>query len=220
MTETIRGATHGLQIGEEDGSHLILLSSNDPTALDKFIDEFHQRNGRAVEVLHRRPNELLFRGHATERCVTKLLRENGTRIVWPARYYEGWEEFTVLATSERQLRDAIANVKRPNVVEPGQVEVVTGERLPIGVTAADMMDGITDRQLEVLRAAIDLGYYEAPRRIATEELARRLDITPSTLKEHLRKAEEALVNGFESLVSRYGPMLVSATKRRGRPSSK
>src|SRR5688500_2358033 len=67
VTETIQGPTRGVQIGEEDGSHLILLSSTESTALDAFVIEFEKRNGRALEILHRRPTELLFRGRASER---------------------------------------------------------------------------------------------------------------------------------------------------------
>lgn len=52
---------------------------------------------------------------------------------------------------------------------------------------------LTDRQREVVEAALREGYFEWPRRIDSEELADRLGITRATCLEHLRKAEETLL---------------------------
>lgn len=45
------------------------------------------------------------------------------------------------------------------------------------------------RQLEVIETAIEMGYYEVPRRTNHEEIATRLGCAASTVNEHLRKAE-------------------------------
>jgi len=52
---------------------------------------------------------------------------------------------------------------------------------------------LTDRQQEVIEAALRGGYFEWPRRIDSEELADRLGISRATCLEHLRKAEEQLL---------------------------
>ncbi len=52
---------------------------------------------------------------------------------------------------------------------------------------------LTEKQREVLIAAYKLGYYDIPRRINSEKLAKKLDIGSSTLGEHLRKAERRLL---------------------------
>ncbi|MFD1514233.1 helix-turn-helix domain-containing protein [Halomarina rubra] len=52
---------------------------------------------------------------------------------------------------------------------------------------------LTTRQEEVVSAALDLGYFEWPRRLNSEELAAELDISRATLLEHLRKAESKLI---------------------------
>ena len=44
--------------------------------------------------------------------------------------------------------------------------------------------------------AIKWGYYEYPREIDTKELARRVGVSKSTLVEHLRKAENRIMNTF------------------------
>ena len=48
---------------------------------------------------------------------------------------------------------------------------------------------LTDRQFEAVAAAVDCGYYETPREGSTADVAERLDCSPGTAAEHLRKAE-------------------------------
>lgn len=53
--------------------------------------------------------------------------------------------------------------------------------------------GLTDRQREVVVAAVDAGYYEEPREATVADVAATLDCAPSTVAEHLRKAESTLL---------------------------
>lgn len=55
------------------------------------------------------------------------------------------------------------------------------------------VDGLTDRQRDALGAAVEAGYYEVPRRGTVADVAERLDCSPGTASEHLRKAEATLV---------------------------
>ncbi|WP_089881347.1 helix-turn-helix domain-containing protein [Halogeometricum limi] len=54
---------------------------------------------------------------------------------------------------------------------------------------------LTDRQLTVVRAAVERGYYDAPRGTTHERLADELGLSASTVGEHLRRAEAKLVRG-------------------------
>jgi hypothetical protein len=55
------------------------------------------------------------------------------------------------------------------------------------------LNKLTEKQKKVLMAAYKLGYYDIPRRINSEELAKKLNIGSSTFGEHLRKAERSLL---------------------------
>jgi hypothetical protein len=52
---------------------------------------------------------------------------------------------------------------------------------------------LTPRQLEVVRTAYELGYFERPRETNATALAAELDIDPSTLAEHLASAQRKLL---------------------------
>jgi predicted DNA binding protein len=56
--------------------------------------------------------------------------------------------------------------------------------------------GITTRQQKVLRSALELGYYDYPKRISTEELASKLGIKPGTVAEILRRAEKNVITRY------------------------
>lgn len=53
---------------------------------------------------------------------------------------------------------------------------------------------LTERQTEVFRTAVENGYYEIPRQTTHEDIANELDCAPSTIDEHLRKAESRVLS--------------------------
>jgi hypothetical protein len=55
---------------------------------------------------------------------------------------------------------------------------------------------LTAKQRQAMLAAYGLGYYDVPRRISSEDMARLLKIDKSTLAEHLRKAEKRMIKGI------------------------
>jgi predicted DNA binding protein len=76
---------------------------------------------------------------------------------------------------------------------PASVTVSVDEVGAYSPDRRDMLSMLTDRQLEVFQKAVELGYYEIPRRTTHEEIADRLECAPSTVDEHLRKAESRVL---------------------------
>jgi predicted DNA binding protein len=74
-----------------------------------------------------------------------------------------------------------------------EMEQLTFDILKMGAYEVDNSSFnrmITSRQEEVLEAAVDLGYYSEPREASLEDIGEVIGISPGTVGEHLRKAEE------------------------------
>jgi DNA-binding CsgD family transcriptional regulator len=55
------------------------------------------------------------------------------------------------------------------------------------------LEALTRRQREVVETAYEQGFYEVPRAASTEAVADELDLDPSTVAEHLQRAERNLM---------------------------
>lgn len=62
----------------------------------------------------------------------------------------------------------------------------------------DPLADLTSRQREVVETAHELGYYDVPRAASTETVADALDLDPSTVAEHLQRAERNLLDAHLS----------------------
>lgn len=58
------------------------------------------------------------------------------------------------------------------------------------------LDSLTDRQREILQTAYELGYFDVPRSVSTADVAEKLHLDPSTVAEHLQRAERNLVTSL------------------------
>lgn len=56
-----------------------------------------------------------------------------------------------------------------------------------------VLDALTERQREVIEMAYEMGFYEIPRRVSTEDIAEKLDVDAATVSEHLQRAERNLL---------------------------
>lgn len=55
---------------------------------------------------------------------------------------------------------------------------------------------LTERQLEVLDAALEVGYYEEPRRGTQADVAEAVGLAPATVGEHLRRIEGTVLRSL------------------------
>lgn len=121
---------------------------------------------------------------ADERLRTAFARRNLV-IVPPIRYDRSGMHLTVVGAGDdlTALVDAI-----PDRIEV-TVESVGDYDRRHGTPAA----ALTDRQLEAVEVALDVGYYAVPREAALTDVAAALDCASSTASTLLRKAERAVM---------------------------
>ncbi|MFC7138347.1 helix-turn-helix domain-containing protein [Halosimplex aquaticum] len=95
-------------------------------------------------------------------------------------------DFELLQTVVGELRERFPDVDIQRLV-----------RAPTGGASQDTVfvdrGKLTDRQLEVLRTAYEMGYFEQPRGANATEIADELGVSPSTVTEHLLAAQSKLL---------------------------
>ncbi|QZY00384.1 helix-turn-helix domain-containing protein [Halobaculum rubrum] len=123
-----------------------------------------------------------------DRGLVEAFADENVVVVPPVVYdTDGSMRFSVVGTGDA-LGRAIDRI--PDGVD------VSVRRVRSGAGAAVAPGGgLTDRQREVVAAAVDAGYYEEPRGATVADVAERLDCAPSTAAEHIRRAEATLVRG-------------------------
>lgn len=121
------------------------------------------------------------------------LLEQGFVHSAPARIEDGRELWQVWYPGERgEIRERIqavmdssgADIRIESISSTEGTEPERERRL----------DTLTQSQRQAFELARDEGYYRWPREVSTRELASMLDISKTTLLEHLRKAESKLLD--------------------------
>ncbi|NEU55388.1 helix-turn-helix domain-containing protein [Halorussus sp. MSC15.2] len=175
----------------DDGTGLLLAEASGDRdryerllADSEFVHDYTVTGtgGNWYAYVHFEPNEQV-RGTLAE------FRDSELMIEMPIEALpDGAREMTFVG-DEAAFADAI-----PTDPERYDVELLEmGERPP---RADDLFSCLTERQREVLDAALERGYYENPRRATHEEVADALDVSPSTVGEHLRKIESRVFSQF------------------------
>jgi len=95
---------------------------------------------------------------------------------------DGSVELEVLASGKNTVNQLIDSLLSRGI----EVEV-------LGLTSAIGRRSVTARQEEVVRKALEMGYYDYPRRIRQKDLAKACGVSSSTLAELLRRAEHNIV---------------------------
>ncbi len=60
----------------------------------------------------------------------------------------------------------------------------------------EFIELLPERQRTVLEKAIEMGYYDRPRRCTQRDIANSLDIKQATVSEHLQSAEATIIHAF------------------------
>ena len=132
----------------------------------------------------------------TEETLAAKLASYGWRTV-EAVLRDGALRFTVQVPRETEVAQVVDTVRSvyADAELVSQTTVVRESRAPGDVFAA-FDDALTERQRTALAVAYYGGFFNWPRDSTGEDLAERLDVSPSTLHHHLRHGEQKLLSAF------------------------
>lgn len=152
-----------------------------PQVLDYAVSD--GGDGSGLVYVHARPPAEVTR-------LLELPRRHEVFFDFPAEITrDGRFRLVVVGETNEVLRRALGDV-------PPEIEV-TVERIGAYPEApGDLSAVLTDRQREVLDVALELGYYEVPRRATHGDVAERLGLSTATVGEHLQKIEARVFAAF------------------------
>ena len=194
------------------GRELLQVPTRDEQELASIEKEIHKA-GRVVDKWIEAQEARIFMLRCT--CGTY---ENSPWNVWepyqfvdapPAIYQDGWGYFRVLSFEEERTRDLFRDLNRLGRAELIRKREIPLNFLPSSVWVNSLFADLTGKQIDAILKAHRYGYYESPREVTTESIARSLGVSRSTYEEHLRKAENRIM---ASLVP-YLQLFAAAEKR-------
>ncbi|WP_394742646.1 helix-turn-helix domain-containing protein [Natronococcus roseus] len=169
--------------GNESGFALVRLAGS---AVPEMIDEIEAHpQVLEITVVQRSEREATIHFETTAPLLLFSSQESGIPIELPVEIRGGEATIEVTGSRERlaELAEQLEQFGLQYRIERVQERLHQSQLL-------------SERQLEVVAAAVDEGYYDTPRRCSLTELAGHLGIAKSTCSETLHRAEEAIVKHF------------------------
>jgi hypothetical protein len=162
------------------GNILINLRGNDLTTILERL-ESHESVAEYI-IISETDTSILLNVKIRNPWVLISHIENEVVFKFPIRISNGWSQWELYAS-----RDKIYSLFR-NLESLG----INLKLISIGKHESKSL--LTSRQNEILDIAMNEGYYEVPRRITLNDLAKKIEVAPSTLSEAIRKINQKLVN--------------------------
>lgn len=150
---------------------------------DKKIHYFENHNYFFVCTLkHTRTKEKERHGSL---FYNPLLIQTKPFIIYPS----GWEELELASFNRKYLENIMKIAEKKFNLKLEYLK--KGELDSLGILS--IFPKLTEKQKNAVESAISNGYYEYPRKIDVQSLAKKNKSSFSTFQEHLRKAENKLI---------------------------
>ena len=160
---------------------------------------------KSVIVLNRTSKEALLMLTSSYKAMTyNILHKTNVTLLESPITRNGIDSEILLAPSHKAMDELLSRwkeqrgyhdvkLKKKKYMKPEDSTSLNAFRTSGFFDLKSAKELLTGKQLDIFQLACDYGYYDTPKKISIEELAERLDSSPSTVAEHLRKAEAKLL---------------------------
>lgn len=178
----------------------IVEISGDAEKIPQFLDEFRGAESvRAAEVLSPLGQSQVYVAIVydanTWDSISDRLTDLGVHYRMGTTITGGWERWTLYLDESDDLSEIVDSIERAG----NQTDLVKSVELKdleptrqLNVTS--LVDELTPRQREILRLAIDRGYYQPQRDVTIENIGDEVGISTTTTWEHLQRAEAKVMD--------------------------
>jgi predicted DNA binding protein len=200
---------YGIYTTGERVTTLFTLYADDQSTMDPAVEfiaeaphvyevsEIHPTYRNATVPVPGNAMRDLLVDHDGRMQIANALMSRGFVCAEPIDIRDGREYWTLVTNHDYDTVQAkLDEVREENDAEINVRKITDSDRQ--SAASALPTDRLTRRQLEVFRLARRRGYYEWPKETSAGELADELDISTSTLHEHLHKVEAKLLGQTET----------------------
>ncbi len=128
---------------------------------------------------------------AVDNSTISMIEASNCIPVMPVSYEKGYEYCKVIAFSWEDVKRAMDRLSSVSKVEIESKSIIPRQsaRSAMTIPLDEFLGSLTRRQLQAFLQAMEMGYYDLPKRVTIDEIASSRGVPRSTFEEHLRKAE-------------------------------
>lgn len=169
--------------GEDAGVGLAEITASDLP--DVVADIQASESVTELEILQQHEETVLLQFETTMPLLLFPVQDSGVPLEMPFTIQNGQAEWEITAPQHRlsALGTQLEEFGIPFTVNEVHQHIEPKQLL-------------TDRQLWLVQAAVEHGYYDTPRQCSLTELADELELAKSTCSETLHRAEEKIIKQF------------------------
>jgi len=136
------------------------------------------------------------------KSVAPVIEKHNCLRIEPILYKHGWEWYRILAFKQRDIKglfDELEGFTNFQIISRRTIAETTVKESFV-LSPGSLLGQLTKKQSFALITALSRGYYEIPKKVSTDEIARSLDLPRTTFEEHLRKAESKVMKAVAPLL--------------------
>ena len=137
--------------------------------------------------------------------ISGVVEKNSCLEIQPVTYGSGWETHRIMGFRERDYKKLFKDLESLGPVEVLGKSVYREKSMidTFAVSLSSVFRELTAKQAEAIAQALELGYYQVPKKVSTEQLAERNGVPRTTFEEHLRKAESKVLRALAPFIILY-----------------
>jgi predicted DNA binding protein len=137
--------------------------------------------------------------------ISGTIERNSCLEIPPVVYHGGWETHKVMGFRENDFKKLFKDLSKLGAAEVLSKRVYEEKSMidTFAVSLSAAFSDLTPKQAEAIATALELGYYQVPKKTTTEELALKQKVPRTTYEEHLRKAESKILRALSPYITLY-----------------
>ena len=141
--------------------------------------------------------------HRKKETIGEIVQKFNCLPIMPYITNQGWSIVNAVCLDQKQLSPMLFRLGKLGETKVGARRSIGPElvneylMVPIG----NLTSTLTEKQAESLLTAVDLGYYQVPRKTKFEEIAKSAKVSKATYEEHVRKAENKIITAAAPYLS-------------------